>query len=171
MTALLVPLLLGGAGLWALCRGTDVFSALCTGAGKGLKTAAGIAPSLIILLAVLAALRASGALDAVTALVTPLLAHLGIPAETAPLMLLRPLSGSGALALGGELMARFGADSLVGRTAAVMLGSTETTFYVLAVYCRGIRSKKIRRVLPAAAAADLVGFWMAAATVRWFFRL
>ena len=103
-------------------------------------------------------LRASGALDALITLLEPLLSLLGIPPETGTLMLLRPISGSGALAVAGDLIAEHGADSIVGRTAAVMLGSTETTFYVIAVYFAAAGVKKTRYAVPAALCADLTGF-------------
>ena len=111
-------------------------------------------------------LRASGALDALTRLLAPLFSLLGIPVETAPLMLLRPVSGSGALAVAGELIGEYGADSLIGRTAAVMLGSTETTFYVIAVYFGAVGIKKTRYAIPAALCADLTGFVASAFAVR-----
>ena len=98
-----------------------------------------------------------------------MLVSLGIPEEIGSLLILRPLSGSGALAAGSELMARFGPDSYVGRCAAVMLGSTETTFDVIAVYFGAAGIKKARRAVPAALCADLAGFVMAALTVRVFF--
>ena len=85
------------------------------------------------------------------------------------LVLVRPLSGSAALAVGAELMAEYGVDSLVGRTAAVMLGSTETTFYTISVYFGAAGISKTRYTLPAALFADFVGFFMAAMTVRWMF--
>ena len=95
---------------------------------------------------------------------------LGIPPECAPLMFLRPFSGSGALAVGSELMEAFGPDSAVGRTAAVMLGSTETTFYVVGVYFGSAGIKRTRHAIPAALIADLVGFAAAAAAVRWLMK-
>ena len=91
---------------------------------------------------------------------------MGIPPETALLVLIRPISGSAALAVGTELMATYGVDSLVGRTAAVMLGSTETTFYTISVYFGAAGIRKTRYTLPAALIADLTGFLMAAFTVR-----
>ena len=169
MTALLVPLLLAAAGIFALSRRVDAFSAMLTGAREGLNIVAGILPSLVVLLSGVAMLRASGALDALARLLSPLLSALGLPAETAPLMLLRPFSGGGALAAGSELIERFGPDSTLGRIAAVMLGSTETTFYVITVYFGAARVKRPRHAIPTALAADLTGFVMAAATVRWFF--
>ena len=169
MTALLIPALLGGVGLYAALHGADVYGALCAGAKQGLATLRDILPPLIVLLTAIAMLRASGALDALTALLSPVFRFLGIPAECAPLMLLRPFSGSGALAVGGELMRAYGPDSTVGRTAAVMLGSTETTFYVVGVYLGAAGVRRARHAIPAALVADAVGYVMAAATVRWFF--
>ena len=169
MTALLVPTLLVFAAAWAAYKKVDFFSAMTAGAASGLDTVKRIFPSLIVLLTAIAMLRASGITDALSALLSPLLSRVGIPAETVPLMLLRPLSGSGALAIGSELMARFGPDSRIGRTTAVMLGSTETTFYVIGVYFGSLGIKKTRHAVPAALAADLAGFLTAALTVRLFF--
>ena len=159
-------LLLCLAGLLGLCRGTDVFEALTAGARKGLDTLLRILPPLAALLPAVYMLRASGAVEALTGLAAPLLTRLGIPPETVPLMLIRPLSGSAALAVGGELIRSLGPDSLPGRTAAVMLGSTETTFYVLTVYLGAAGTKKCRRALPAALCADLTGFLAAAWCAR-----
>ena len=169
MTALIVPVLLICTAAWAAYKKVDFFSAMTAGAASGLDTVKRILPSLIVLLTAIAMLRASGITDALSALLSPLLSRVGIPAETVPLMLLRPLSGSGALAIGSELMARFGPDSRIGRTAAVMLGSTETTFYVIGVYFGSLGIKKTRHAVPAALAADLAGFLTAALTVRLFF--
>ena len=132
--ALTVPALLAGVGLYGALTGTDVFSALTAGALDGLRTVVRIFPALVALLAAVSMLRASGALDALTRLCAPALAWLGIPPETAILMVVRPVSGSGALAAASDIIGACGPDSRIGRTAAVMLGSTETTFYVLAVY-------------------------------------
>lgn len=169
MTAGLVPGLLLCIGLYAISRRVDVFSAMCTGAKEGLNISVKILPGLVVLLSGIYMLRASGALEALAVLLAPLMELLGIPAETVPLMLLRPFSGSGALAVGSELMETFGPDSFVGRCAAVMLGSTETTFYVLTVYFGATKTSKARRALPAALTADLCGFIMAAITVRLLF--
>ena len=170
MTVLLIPALLGAVGLCAALRGVDVYAALCAGAKDGLKLVGDILPPLAVLLTAIAMLRASGALDALARLLAPALRALGIPPECAPLLFLRPFSGSGALAVGSELMAEYGPDSVIGRTAAVMLGSTETTFYVVGVYFGAAGIRKTRHAIPAALAADLVGFIAAAAAVRWFLR-
>lgn len=165
---LMMPLIMGGVGLYALSRRIDVFAALTDGAADGLKTLLRIFPSLLMLLPMIYMLRASGLLDALTGLAAPAMELLGIPPELTSLMLLRPLSGSGALAAATETIRSFGADSLVGRTAAVMIGSTETTFYVIAVYFGAAGIKNGKKIIPAALIADLVGFIMAAVTVRWF---
>ena len=169
MTALLVPALLVCIGLWSLHQRTDLYAVMTKGAKKGLETVYSILPPLIVLLTAISMLRASGFLDLLAALCTPVMKLLGIPVETAPLMFLRPFSGSGALAVGSELMQQYGPDSSIGRTAAVMLGSTETTFYVVGVYFGALGIKKTRHAVPAALAADLVGFIAAAFTVRLFF--
>ena len=165
--ALTVPALLAGVGLYGALTGTDVFSALTAGALDGLKTVVRIFPALLALLAAVSMLRASGALDALTRLCAPVLAWLGIPPETAILMVVRPVSGSGALAAASDIIGTYGPDSRIGRTAAVMLGSTETTFYVLAVYFGACGVRRSRWAIPAAIAADLTGFLVAAALVRW----
>jgi spore maturation protein B len=159
--ALTVPALLAGVGLYGALTGTDVFSALTAGALDGLRTVVRIFPALVALLAAVSMLRASGALDALTRLCAPVLAWLGIPPETAILMVVRPVSGSGALAAASDIIGAYG------RTAAVMLGSTETTFYVLAVYFGACGVRRSRWAIPAAIAADLAGFLVAAALVRW----
>ena len=166
--ALAVPLILALVRCFALCRGVDVFGAMSAGAKDGLKTAAGILPALTVLLPAVAMLRASGALDALTALLSPLLSRLGVPPETVALMLIRPVSGSGALAVGSDIIRTAGANSLTGRTAAVMLGSTETTFYVIAVYFGAAGIRDTRHAIPAALIADLAGFLAAAFFSRVF---
>ena len=170
MTALLIPALLGSAAVYAALRGVNVYDAMCVGAGEGLQLVKDILPPLVVLLTAITMLRASGAPEALARLLSPALRFLGIPPECAPLMFLRPFSGSGALAVGSELMRSFGPDSLVGRTAAVMLGSTETTFYVVGVYFGAAGIKKTRHAIPAALIADFIGFAASAAAVRWLMK-
>lgn len=165
----LIPVLLAGAALYALCRRVDVFSALTTGAGEGLSVVLRILPPLVALLTAVYMLRASGALELLTELLTPVLTFLGVPPETVGLLLIRPVSGSGALAVGSDIMQTYGPDSTIGRTAAVMLGSTETTFYTVAVYYGAAGIRRTRHTIPAALAADITGFLAAAWTVRWMF--
>ena len=165
----LLPLLLAAVAVCGLGRRVDIYAALTRGAEEGLRTLLRIVPALVGLLTAVSMFRASGAMEQLTVLLSPLLTMLGIPPETAPLLLIRPMSGSGALAVGTELMTRFGPDSYIGRVAAVMLGSTETTFYTIAVYFGAAGIKKTRYCVPAALFADFVGFFMASWTVRMFF--
>ena len=162
-------LTLGLVAVYAACRRVDVYDALIQGAGEGLGTLARIIPSLVGLMTAVYMLRASGAMDLLTSLCAPVLERLGIPPETVPLMLIRPVSGSGALAVASDLMTTHGPDSYIGRVAAVMLGSTETTFYTIAVYFGSAGIVRTRHTVPAALAADLTGFLTAALTVRLLF--
>ena len=163
----ILPLLLVLAAVTALLRGKPVFSLLSEGIRDGLSTVLRIFPPVAATLTAAYMLRASGALDALTGLLAPALTRLGIPPETAGLMLLRPLSGSGALGFASELMAEAGPDSYVGRVAAVMLGGTETTFYVISVYFGAAGVKKTRHAIPAALIAEAVGFVVAGWAVGW----
>ena len=161
-----VPLLMAGTAIFALVRRVDVYRALADGAADGLRTLTKVFPALVCLLSAVYMLRASGAMEALSQLLAPLLIKLGIPEETSLLMLVRPISGGGALAVGTDIIKNHGADSLIGRTAAVMLGSTETTFYTIAVYFGAVGIKKTRYAVPAALAADLTGFVTAALVSR-----
>lgn len=165
----LVPLLLITASVLALRKGENTYDLLLTGAADGLKLLVTILPALILLLTSVTMLRASGAVELISRWLSPVFGFFGIPPETALLVLIRPISGSAALAVGAELMAEYGVDSLIGRTAAVMLGSTETTFYTISVYFGAAGIQKTRYTIPAALFADLVGFTMASWTVKLFF--
>ena len=153
-SGLIIPLLLAGAAACGTGRRVNVYAALTRGAEDGLTVLLHVIPALVGLL---------------TRLCAPVLNLLGIPAETVPLMLVRPVSGSGALAVASDLMAAHGPDSYIGRVAAVMLGSTETTFYTIAVYFGSAGIVRTRHTVPAALAADLTGFLTAALTVRLLF--
>ena len=166
ISSFVVPVLLAGTALFALSRKVDVYSALTAGAGEGLSVMMKVFPALVALLSAVYMFRASGAMDFLTRLLAPALEKLGIPPETMGLMLVRPISGSAALGVGSELITTYGPDSAIGRTAAVMLGSTETTFYTIAVYFGAAGIKKTRYAVPAALCADLAGFFFAALTVR-----
>ena len=166
IASLSAAIVIAASSITGLLRGVDVFSAKSEGAAEGLKTVLRIFPPLVALLTAVHMLRASGAVDALTALASPLLELLGIPPETAVLMLLRPVSGSGAMAAAADIMAAHGPDSLIGRTAAIMLGSTETTFYVIAVYFGAAGIKNTRWAVPAALCADLAGFAFSALFAR-----
>ena len=163
---LLVPALLLGVSVLALGRGVDVYGALLEGGRQGLELVKTILPALVLLLTAVELLRVSGAMEALTRLLSPAAELAGIPPELLPLALIRPLSGSAALAVGADLMAAHGPDSVAGRTAAVMLGSTETTFYTISVYFAAAGVKRSRWAVPAALIADLTGFMAAAFFAR-----
>lgn len=169
MTDYIVPLVLFLSMALALGKKENAYDHMLCGAAEGLRLIVSILPALILLLSAVQMLQASGAAEEISRLLSPVFARFGIPPETALLVLVRPLSGSAALAVGADLMARYGVDSAVGRTAAVMLGSTETTFYTISVYFGAAGIQKTRYTIPAALFADFVGFFMASWTVRLFF--
>ena len=163
-----VPILWLLTAVVALRKRENAYDLLLTGAADGLKLLVSIVPALILLLTAVTMLRASGAVSVLSHLLSPVFSFFGIPPETALLVLIRPLSGSAALAVGAELMGQYGPDSLIGRTAAVMLGSTETTFYTISVYFGAAGIKKTRYTIAAALFADFVGFLVASWTVKLF---
>lgn len=169
VSSLVIPLLLAVVAMWGMGKRVDVYAALTHGAEEGLTVLLHIIPNLVGLLTAVAMFRASGAMDALSGVFAPVLEFLGIPPETAPLMLIRPVSGGGALAVGSDLMTSYGPDSYIGRVAAVMLGSTETTFYTIAVYYGSAGIQRTRHTIPAALTADLTGFVASALAVRLFF--
>ena len=164
-----VPGLMLITSLLALRRKEDTYSLLLSGAADGLKLLVSIVPALILLLTAVTMLRASGAIEIISAVFAPVFRFFGIPPETAMLVLVRPISGSAALAVGADLMAQYGVDSLIGRTAAIMLGSTETTFYTISVYFGAAGIRKTRYTVIAALIADLTGFLVASLTARLFY--
>ena len=169
MTDYLVPVLLFVSAALALRKKENAYSILLEGASEGLQLLISILPALILLLTAVHMLRASGAVEILSQIFRPVFSFFGIPPETALLVLIRPISGSAALAVGAELMAQYGVDSQIGRTAAVMLGSTETTFYTISVYFGAAGVKNTRYTIPAALFADFIGFFMASFTVRQLF--
>lgn len=162
----LVPGILLLASALALRKQENTYDLLLQGASEGLNLLRCIFPALIVLLTAVHMLRASGAAELISDFLSPVFSLFGIPPETSLLVLIRPISGSAALAVGAELMAEYGVDSLVGRTAAIMLGSTETTFYTISVYFGAAGIKKTGYTIPAALFADFVGFFMASLTAR-----
>ena len=169
MTDYLIPLLLLGLSLFALGRRENYYDWLLSGGAEGLGLVKTILPTLVLLLTAVDMFRASGASELLSRALAPVFCRLGIPPECAMLVLVRPISGSAALAVGGELMAHYGVNSRIGRTAAVMLGSTETTFYTLSVYFGAAGIHKTRYALPAALFADFVGFFTASWAVELLF--
>ena len=169
MTDYIVPAILFAACVVALRKRENAYDIMLDGAAEGLQLLGSLLPTLILLLTAVTMLRSSGGVEWISSAFAPVFGFMGIPPETAILVLIRPISGSAALAIGTELMAVHGVDSLIGRTVAVMLGSTETTFYTISVYFGAAGIKKTRYTLPAALIADLTGFVVASLSVRFLF--
>jgi spore maturation protein B len=161
-----IPLLIAGIPLYALLRGVNVYGAFVAGAKEGFETGVRILPPLVAILVSLGVLRASGAMDLVARLIAPATSRAGIPASVVPLLLVRPLSGGAALGVVGDVLRSEGPDGYAGRLVSVMAGSTETTFYVLAVYMGAVSITRARHALPAALVADAVGFVASVLAVR-----
>lgn len=146
---------------YALFKKVRVFDVFLNGASNGLRSAVSILPALVGLICAISMLRASGALDFLGTLLSPLLSKIGMPPDVLPLALLKPVSGSGALAMVKDIFDANGPDSFAGKVASVMLGSSETTFYTLAVYYGAVKIKDSRYTVSAAVIADLVGVFAA----------
>lgn len=158
LLSLMAPLIVSALCLYAVLKKVDVYVAFCQGAKKGLTVMGDMLPALICLFPALWLFRETVLANILTGLLSPIFEGMGIPPETGLIMLLRPLSGSAALSEAAALIEQYGADSLIGRTAAVMLGSSETSFYVIAVYLSAAGVKNSRWAVPAALAADMACF-------------
>lgn len=157
ISAGVIPVLFVLIVVYGLFKRVNVFDCFIEGAAEGLKITIRILPALVGLLAAIAMLRESGALEFIVGLLSPITKFLGIPSEVMPLALLRPVSGSGSLALVTDIVNRYGPDSFAGRVASTMMGSTETTFYTLAVYFGSVGIKNSRHTVKCALIADCVG--------------
>lgn len=166
LTSWAVPAFIIGILFLGLLRRIPVFDEFIAGAGDGIRTCVKVLPSLVALMTAVSMLQASGLLDSLTDLVAPLVGRIGMPGEVVPLALMRPISGSGSLAVLENTLARYGADSVAGLTACVLQSSTETTFYTIAVYYGTAGIKKTRHTLAASAVGDCMGILMATLAVR-----
>ncbi len=164
-----VPAIVGIVIVYALCRRCEVYTHFVFGAQEGLKTAVKIVPQLVGLLVAIKMFSASGAMDIVTRILSPITNALHFPKEVLPFALLRPVSGSGSLAMATEIFAVCGTDSFAGRVASVMMGSTETTFYVSAVYFGAVGVKDTRHAITCALLADLVSVVLSVVVCRIMF--
>src|SRR5438552_2302709 len=164
-----IPVLLVGIPLIGMIRRIKVYDVFIEGAKEGFQVAVRIIPFLVGILVAIGMFRASGAMDMLTNALRPLLARTIFPAELVPLTVLRTLSGSGSLALATDMIKRYGADSLFGRMAATLYGSSETLFYVLAVYFGAVGVKKTRHAIPAGLVGDVVAAIVAVAMCTWMF--
>lgn len=169
VSSLAVPLAIFGIISFGLVKNTNVYSSFLDGAGEGLRIGVGIIPPVLGLLVAIGMFRASGALDLVIYALKPVTNFLGIPSEIVPFAVMRPVSGSGSLAMATDIFKNYGTDSLSGRAVAVMMGSTETTFYTLAVYFGATKATNTRHTLKCALAGDVVSMILSVWICRWFF--
>jgi spore maturation protein B len=164
-----IPVMLVGIPLVGLLRKVKVYDVFIEGATEGFAVAVRIIPFLVGILVAIGMFRGSGAMDLLVAALRPIATTTGFPAELVPLAVLRSLTGSGSLAFTTDLIKAHGPDSVIGRTAATMYGSSETTFYVLAVYCGAIGVRRTRHAVPAALIGDVVAAIAAVAVCTWMF--
>lgn len=164
-----IPFIFVGVVGYGLIKKVSVYEAFTDGAKEGFSTAVRIIPFLVAMLVSIGVFRASGAMDLLISAISPLTDALRIPAETLPFAFMRPLSGGGAQGVMTDIINTHGADTLIGRTVAVMMGSTETTFYVLAVYFGSVAVKKTRHALHTGLLADLAGILTAIYISKLFF--
>lgn len=165
-----IPLILLVFLGWGIFRRVKVYEVFVEGAKDGFHTAVRIIPYLVAMLVAIAIFRASGAMDLLTLVLAPVTSLIGMPPETLPMAIMRPLSGSGSLGVMTELMKTHGPDSLIGVMASTMYGSSETTFYVLAVYFGAVSIKNTRHAVPVGIIADVVGMLAAVWIVNLIWR-
>jgi spore maturation protein B len=164
-----IPAMLVGFPLYGLYKRVPVYEAFVVGAKEGFEVAVRIIPYLVAILFAIGMFRASGAMDFLADALGPVLGLVGFPAEVLPMAIIRPLTGSGSAGLVAEMIQRYGEDSILVKMAAVMFGSTETTFYVVAVYFGAVNIRRTRHAVPAGLTADLAAMLFAVWTVRLLF--
>ncbi|HEU4473582.1 MAG TPA: spore maturation protein [Gemmatimonadales bacterium] len=161
-----LPAILVGFPLYGLYKRVPVYESFVEGAKDGFHVAVRIIPYLVAILFAIAMFRASGAMEAMTGALDPVLGLIGFPAELLPMAIIRSLSGSGSAALVVDMINQYGEDSIFVKMAAVMYGSSETTFYVIAVYFGAVNIRKTRHAVPAGLLADAAAMIIAVWTVR-----
>lgn len=165
----LMPVILFGIPFYGLLKNVKVYEVFVDGAKDGINTIIKIFPALLAMLVAIGVLRASGTMDILAKLLIPITRQIGMPSEVVPLALIRPLSGSGALGIATELIKSNGADSFISKLSSVMYGSTETTFYVLAVYFGSVGVEKMRHSILAGIIADIAAILASVFYCRLFF--
>lgn len=165
----IIPLLIVGFPLYGMVKKVPVYEEFVEGAKEGFSVAVTIIPYLVAILFAIAMFRASGAMDFLIEGLRPVLALIGMPAELIPMAIVRPLTGSGSAAIVLDMINQFGEDSIFVKMAATMFGSTETTFYVIAVYFGAVNIKKTRHAVPAGLIADFAALFASIWIVRLFF--
>jgi len=158
-----------GIPLYAAIKKVNVFDAFIIGAKQGFDTIVSLIPYLIAMIVAIGMLRASGFFGLMDKLLSPLMAAIGMPPEVLPLALIRPFSGSASTGVMAELIHQYGGDSMIAKTAATMMGSTETTFYVIAVYFGSVGIRRTRHAIPVGLLADLTGVLTSVLICRYLF--
>lgn len=166
-----IPLMIAAFLGWGFSKKVKVYEVFVEGAKEGFNTAVRIIPYLVAMLFAIGVFRESGAMDVLVSILSPATSFIGLPAEALPMALLRPLSGSGSLGLMTELMKTHGPDSFIGILVSTMYGSSETTFYVLAVYFGSVQVKNTRHAVPVGLIADLFGMLGALMICRMLFNV
>ena len=166
MSDFIIPFFIALIMVIGLIKRVDVFGEFTEGAKENLKAAFEVLPALIALMTAIGMFKASGALEVISSAISPVTGFLGFPEECIPLAIIRPVSGSGALAVFESILNDVSPDSFAGRVASVIIGSTETTFYTIAVYYGITGVKKTRHAVVSSLTADLTGFIVSALTVR-----
>ncbi len=169
VSVFVLPLLIVGFPIYGLIKKVPVYEEFVEGAKGGFTVAITIIPYLVAILFAIGMFRASGALEFMTEGMRPAFSLFGIPPEVLPMMIIRPLTGSGSVAVVLDMIQQFGEDSILVKMTATMFGSTETTFYVIAVYFGAVNVKKTRHAVPAGLIADAVALILAVFVVRWLF--
>lgn len=169
VSSYMIPAILCIILIYGAYKKVPVFTTFMQGAKEGLEVSIQILPALVALVTAVGMFRASGALDLLTWAISPVAKLLHLPVEVMPLTLLRPISGSGALVIFQDIITNYGPDSFIGRVASVMQGSTETTFYTIALYYGATSVTKTRHTLGSALTGDVIGFVMSALMVRVLF--
>lgn len=166
---LILPSLVAFIFIFGKIKGIDIFNTFIEGAKENFKVAIDILPSIILLMMIVGLLYSSGAVSALSNLLAPITKRIGLPEECIPLWLLRPFSGGGALSIYDTLLKDNSPDSFVGRVASIMMGSSETTFYTIAIYFSACKIKATKSVLFAALIADFFGFFISTLITRLYF--
>ncbi len=165
----IIPILIGGILVYGTFKKVPTYESFVEGGKEGITISFSIIPYLVGMLVAIAVFRASGAMDAFVGVFKPLFSFIGVPSEIVPLAIIRPISGNAALGMTSDLISTYGTESFIGRLAAVIQGSTDTTFYVLTVYFGAVGIKKMGDALKVGLLADLVGLAAAIAVVIFIF--
>ncbi|GMQ81098.1 MAG: spore maturation protein [Rhodothermia bacterium] len=169
LSVFVLPALIVGFPIYGLIKKVPVYEEFVEGAKDGFEVAITIIPYLVAILFAIGMFRASGAMEFLIDGIRPVLGFIGVPPEVLPMMIFRPLTGSGSAGIVLDMIQEFGEDSILVKMAATMFGSTETTFYVIAVYFGAVNVKRTRHAVPAGLIADFTALLLAVYVVTWLY--